>query len=292
MILAYPIADNGDVGNGPPSEDYGVLPLWSKLDDVDNPSDADFISANLDLSAPGSDGQGYFSVSFSPFVLPATDDVTLRIRGKQSLHATFPFDFSVEFSSLSGDVPFYFDTTSLGDRNNVVLTNVYQTIDIVIPRATLEPHLNDFKIRIYANYSGSNVDPTATVSWSWMVLAGPDLPAEPDAPTNLAAVQSAWNTVDLDWDVTPDTDTYRVERNVNGGDYEELTDGLVTNSYSDEIDDPVDGDTYCYRITAINDLGESIPSSSDCVALDFLTKIFSFICEPTLRTYSQEHGVV
>ena len=65
--------------------------------------------------------------------------------------------------------------------------------------------------------------------------------------------------------------TYTVSRSSNGGDYVELTSGLLAQEYMDEDVVPGGGDTHCYTVSAT--LGGATGSQSDppaCVEMEFI----------------------
>jgi len=72
-------------------------------------------------------------------------------------------------------------------------------------------------------------------------------------------------TVHLDWDVVDDADTYNVYKDINGTGYSLLKSFLTVDKY----DDIVSGDgVYSYYVTAVNENGESDPSSETSLTVE------------------------
>ena len=95
------------------------------------------------------------------------------------------------------------------------------------------------------------------------VSATPTPPPPPAAPTDLSATIGN-NKVNLSWTVSSGATSYNVKRATTaGGEYTIIRNGLTTNSYLDT--DVVNGTTYYYVVSAVNDGGES-PDSSEVEA--------------------------
>jgi FtsP/CotA-like multicopper oxidase with cupredoxin domain/fibronectin type 3 domain-containing protein len=114
--------------------------------------------------------------------------------------------------------------------------------------------------RVFAsNLVGSGVTgfPSATAASGFSNSAGVNIPTAPAAPSNLAATIASSTSIRLTWrDNSNNENGFRIERAVNGGAYALLvvTAANVT-TYTDTT--AVAGNTYAYRVAAVNGGGTS-----------------------------------
>ena len=85
----------------------------------------------------------------------------------------------------------------------------------------------------------------------WFIAFNPVMPP-PDAPTGLQADNGNGQVI-LSWQSVPDADSYNIYRDGV------LIDSTTSTSYTDT--NVINGQTYTYTITAVNNDGESLPSS-------------------------------
>jgi hypothetical protein len=85
------------------------------------------------------------------------------------------------------------------------------------------------------------------------------LPPKPDVPNNLIATTGD-TLVNLSWDAVEGADSYNVKRSLTeGGPYTTVASVVYGTTYTDL--DVVNGTTYYYIVTAVNEDGESDPSN-------------------------------
>lgn len=90
-------------------------------------------------------------------------------------------------------------------------------------------------------------------------LIDPDNPPVVEAPLDLYAVAGN-SQVNLTWDSVDGATTYTLKRSLtNGGPYITIAIGLTGTTYTDL--DVINGTTYYYIVTAVNEAGESAPSN-------------------------------
>ena len=82
-------------------------------------------------------------------------------------------------------------------------------------------------------------------------------PTAPSAPTNLTATAQSTSAIKLTWDAVDGAASYNVYR---GGSY--LTSVATGTTYSDTGLTP--NTQYCYKVTAVNNVGESAESNQSC----------------------------
>jgi polygalacturonase/pectin methylesterase-like acyl-CoA thioesterase/fibronectin type 3 domain-containing protein len=81
----------------------------------------------------------------------------------------------------------------------------------------------------------------------------------PSAPVNLSEITGN-SEVYLTWDSVQGVDYYNVKRSTTGGtDYQTIASNVTSNTYLDAGLDA--NSTYSYIVTAVNDVGESVPSN-------------------------------
>jgi len=87
----------------------------------------------------------------------------------------------------------------------------------------------------------------------------------PDAPTGLRAEADDAGEVELSWRDDSDNETgFRVERRPDGGDFQTIeTLGADAESFAD-AEGLAPAATYCYRVIAFNEHGDSGPSNTAC----------------------------
>ena len=105
-----------------------------------------------------------------------------------------------------------------------------------------------------------------TVTWVFELVGGttPDpepTPTVPSAPTNLTATAQSTSAIKLTWDAVDGATSYKIYR---GGNY--LTSVATGTTYSDTGLTP--NTQYCYKVTAVNDAGESAKSNEACATTE------------------------
>jgi fibronectin type 3 domain-containing protein len=105
---------------------------------------------------------------------------------------------------------------------------------------------------------------------SSQVSATPQASQPPAAPTNLTARSNKPQTIDLQWtqSVTPGVTKNSVYRKPSGGSYPStpVATTNATTSYRD-AGGLVSKSSYCYKVTATNQIGESAPSNEVCATV-------------------------
>src|SRR6185503_10431526 len=129
--------------------------------------------------------------------------------------------------------------------------------------------LNEDSGVIVASSAGVALNGTITGSdWSWAAgspfNAAP--PSAPDAPTDLSAIGIAQDQIHLSWtDVATNETSYEVERSTtgSGGPFNPLV-TLPANSTSHVDGGLTSGNSYCYRVRAVNAFGSSGYDGPSC----------------------------
>ena len=88
------------------------------------------------------------------------------------------------------------------------------------------------------------------------------VPTAPAAPTNLVATATGQTTISLTWDAVQNATSY----NVYSNDIVVASDLTVT-SYT--VEGLTAGTEYCYKVTAVNEVGESEASTEACATTEF-----------------------
>ena len=81
-------------------------------------------------------------------------------------------------------------------------------------------------------------------------------PQAPSAPANLVAQATGETTIALTWDAVEGATTYKV--------YDEEDVIAETNETSYTVENLTAATEYCFIVTAVNEVGESLPSAQDC----------------------------
>ncbi len=88
------------------------------------------------------------------------------------------------------------------------------------------------------------------------------VPTAPAAPTNLVATATGQTTISLTWDAVQNATSYNV---YNGETV--VVSGLTVTSYT--VEGLTAGTQYCYKVTAVNEIGESEHSTEACATTEF-----------------------
>ena len=88
------------------------------------------------------------------------------------------------------------------------------------------------------------------------------VPTAPAAPTNLVATATGQTTISLTWDAVQNATSYNV---YNGETV--VVSGLTVTSYT--VEGLTAGTEYCYKVTAVNEVGESEASTEACATTEF-----------------------
>ena len=90
----------------------------------------------------------------------------------------------------------------------------------------------------------------------------PEEPTVPAAPTNLVATATGQTTISLTWNAVQNATSYNV---YNGETV--VVSGLTVTSYT--VEGLTAGTEYCYKVTAVNEVGESEASTEACATTEF-----------------------
>lgn len=110
-----------------------------------------------------------------------------------------------------------------------------------------------------SNYPIADLAPISGLVYN--ALNDEKLQYSPDAPASVSAKGTGTRTIDLNWNSVNGADSYNVYRSTSSdGSYEKINVSPVTaNSFSDTGLQP--GTKYFYKVTSINSVGESAPST-------------------------------
>jgi regulation of enolase protein 1 (concanavalin A-like superfamily) len=112
---------------------------------------------------------------------------------------------------------------------------------------------------VYFGLAASAKSSTATVAAQFRNFTSAPV-SPPAAPTDLEASAVSEREIDLTWTASPGINTYRVQRRLVGGSFEEIASGLTTTSFSDAGLNAFT--TYEYQVLAENAAGVSEPSNT------------------------------
>jgi hypothetical protein len=106
------------------------------------------------------------------------------------------------------------------------------------------------------------LDNPLTIQAGTLISTPPSVTAVPNGPFALSAQVISARQIDLQWhNNSGDADGYLLERQTGDGDFEPLA-NLSPDSLSDTDDTVTAGNTYNYRIFALNDFGDSSIATS------------------------------
>ena len=141
-------------------------------------------------------------------------------------------------------------------NGNVVVSGFAQTTYIVKNLTPGTQYCYEVKAVNEAGESEASESACATTE------SEPVTPTVPAAPTNLVATATGQTTISLTWDAVQNATSYNV---YNGETV--VVSGLTVTSYT--VEGLTAGTEYCYKVTAVNEVGESEASTEACATTEF-----------------------
>ncbi|MFZ2190154.1 MAG: peptidoglycan-binding protein [Candidatus Magasanikiibacteriota bacterium] len=124
---------------------------------------------------------------------------------------------------------------------------------------------------VTVNYTGYNASSTSVLISTYTtrsIVLTPSNVSAPITPTGLTATPASINRISLSWDSVAEADSYSLYRSLTDSSYSSVASGITSTSYSDtglSI-----STTYYYKISAVNDAGESdLSAAVSTSTLDF-----------------------